>query len=47
MPTRKEDALKLKVLRMQIAAGAAELERGDFVEVDAQDLEVYLDRLTV
>ena len=30
---------------MQIAAGADELERGDFVEVDAQDLEDYLDRL--
>ncbi len=32
---------------MQIAAGVDELERGDFVEVDAQDLEAYLDRLTV
>ena len=31
---------------MQIAAGADELERGDFVEVDAQDLEAYLDGLT-
>jgi len=30
----------------QIAAGADELERGDFVEVEAQDLEDYLDRLT-
>jgi hypothetical protein len=46
MPTKKEDALKLRVLHMQIAAGAAEFERGDFVEVDAQDLEAYLDRLT-
>jgi antitoxin ParD1/3/4 len=44
---RREDALRLKVLRMQIAAGADELARGDFVEVDAQDLEAYLDRLTV
>ena len=43
---RREDALRLKVLRMQIAAGADELERGDFVEVDAQDLEAYLDGLT-
>jgi len=36
-----------EVLSRQIAAGADELERGDFVEVDAQDLEDYLDRLTV
>jgi antitoxin ParD1/3/4 len=43
---RREDALRLKVLRAQIAAGADELERGDFVEVDAQDLEAYLQRLT-
>jgi len=43
---RCEDALRLKVLRMQIASGADELERGDFVEVDVQDLESYLDRLT-
>lgn len=42
---RREDALKLKVLRMQIEAGVAELDRGDFIEVDAQDLEAYLDRL--
>jgi antitoxin ParD1/3/4 len=42
---RREDALRLRVLRLQIAAGVDELERGDFVEVDAQDLEVYLDRL--
>jgi antitoxin ParD1/3/4 len=42
---RREDALRLKVLRMQIEAGADELERGDFIEVDAQDLEAYLDGL--
>src|SRR5712692_866753 len=39
---RREDALRLKVLRIQIAAGTDELERGDFVEVDAQDLEAFL-----
>jgi len=43
---RREDALRLKVLRLQIAAGVDELDRGDFVEVDVQDLEAYLDRLT-
>ena len=42
---REEDALKLKVLRMQVKAGADELERGDFIEVDAQDLEAYLEGL--
>jgi antitoxin ParD1/3/4 len=42
---RKEDALKLKALRMQIKAGVDELERGDFVEIDAQDLDSYLNGL--
>jgi hypothetical protein len=42
---RREDALKLKALRMLIAAGAGELKRGDFIEVNAQDLEAYLDGL--
>lgn len=42
---RREDALKLKALRMQIKAGVDELERGDFIEVDAQDLDAYLDGL--
>jgi antitoxin ParD1/3/4 len=43
---RREDALKLKALRMQIRAGVEALERGDFIEVDAGDLEGYLDGLT-
>jgi antitoxin ParD1/3/4 len=43
---RREDALKLKALRVQIKAGVDALERGDFVDVDAEDLEDYLDRLT-
>jgi antitoxin ParD1/3/4 len=43
---RREDALKLKALRMQIKAGVDALERGDFIEVDAEDLEGYLDGLT-
>jgi len=42
---RREDAPRLTVLRMHIAAGADEFMRGDLVEVDAQDLEAYLDRL--
>jgi antitoxin ParD1/3/4 len=43
---RREDALRLKALRMQIRAGVAELERGDFIEVEAEDLQGYLDGLT-
>jgi antitoxin ParD1/3/4 len=44
---RREDALKLKALRAQIKAGVDALDRGDFIEVDAEDLEAYLDRLSV
>jgi antitoxin ParD1/3/4 len=44
---RREDALKLKALRLQVKAGVEALERGDFVEVDAEDLEGYLDGLAV
>jgi antitoxin ParD1/3/4 len=43
---RREDALKLKALRVQIKAGVEALERGDFIEVEAEDLEGYLDGLT-
>jgi antitoxin ParD1/3/4 len=43
---RKEDSLKLRILRAQIKAGTDALERGDFTEIDDADLEGYLDRLT-
>ena len=43
---RKEDAARLKALRMQLAAGVAALDSGDFTEVDEADLESYLDDLT-
>ena len=43
---RREDALKLKALRVQIKAGIDALERGDFVEVDDADLDKFLDTLT-
>jgi antitoxin ParD1/3/4 len=36
---RREDSLKLKALRMQIKAGVDALERGDFVDIDADDLD--------
>ncbi len=43
---RKEDALRLKALRMQIKAGVDALQRGDFAEINEADLEDYLERLT-
>jgi len=43
---RREDALKLKALRLQVKAGVEALEGGDFVEVGAEDLEGYLGGLT-
>jgi antitoxin ParD1/3/4 len=42
---RREDALKLKALRMQIKAGLDELERGEFTEVADADLDRYLEEL--
>jgi antitoxin ParD1/3/4 len=44
---RREDALKLKALRVQIKAGVDALERGEFAEVDDVDLESYLESLAV
>ena len=43
---RREDSLKLKILRAQIKAGIDALDRGDFIEVDGADLDGYLERLT-
>jgi antitoxin ParD1/3/4 len=43
---RREDALKLKALRIQIKAGVDALERGDFTEIEAADLNSYLEGLT-
>lgn len=42
---RKEAALTLKLLRAQLAAGIAALDRGDFVEVDEPELASYIDGL--
>src|SRR5437588_2895451 len=44
---RREDALKLKALRVQIKAGVDALDRGDFVEVDDAGLDGFLEGLTV
>lgn len=43
---RREDALKLKMLRLQIKVGAEALERGEFIEIKDSDLEDYLNGLT-
>jgi len=42
---RREDALKLKALRMQIKAGIDSLEGGEFVEIDETDLDGYFESL--
>ncbi len=44
---RQEDALRLKALRAQIRLGTDALDRGEFVEVDESDLDMYLAELTV
>jgi antitoxin ParD1/3/4 len=41
----REDALKLKALRIQVKAGVDALERGDFTEIEAADLTSYLEGL--
>ena len=43
---RKEDSLRLRALRAQIKVGVEALARGDFDEIEAVDLEGYLERLT-
>ena len=42
---RAMDALKLELLRRSIDTGLADLECGDYEEVDDADLEAWLDRL--
>jgi antitoxin ParD1/3/4 len=42
---RAEEELKLERLRRSIDAGLADLERGDYEEVDDAALEDWLDRL--
>jgi antitoxin ParD1/3/4 len=39
---RQEDALRLKALRAEIAAGEAALDAGDFDEVDVREIGKYL-----
>ena len=42
---RREDALKLKALRAAIKVGIDELERGDFLDLDAAELRAHMSRL--
>ena len=42
---RREDALKLKALRLQVKAGVEALDRGEFTEIADADLDDYLDGL--
>jgi len=42
---RREDALKLKSLRLEIKAGAEALKRGAFSEIADADLERHLESL--
>ncbi|MGH6846016.1 MAG: type II toxin-antitoxin system ParD family antitoxin [Methylocella sp.] len=43
---QREDALRLKALRLQVKAGAEALERGEFTEIDDAGLDRYLEGLT-
>ena len=43
---RKEDELKLELLRAQVALGVAALEQGDATEVAEHDLDRYLAELS-
>jgi antitoxin ParD1/3/4 len=42
---RAEEALKLEKLRVAIQQGVAALDRGDYTEVEDDDLDAYLDHL--
>ena len=42
---RAEEALKLDKLRLSLKQGIAALDRGEFTEVEDEDLDVYLDDL--
>jgi antitoxin ParD1/3/4 len=42
---RAEEALKLDKLRLAIDQGIAALDRGDYTDVEDEDLDAYLDDL--
>jgi antitoxin ParD1/3/4 len=43
---RAEDTLKLEKLRLLIRQGVDAIDRGDYVDVNDEDLDAYLDGLT-
>lgn len=42
---RAEEALKLEKLRVAIQQGVAALDRGEYTEVEEEELDAYLDEL--
>ncbi len=44
---RAEEALRLDKLRLSINQGIAALDRGDYTDVEDEDLDDYLDGLAV
>jgi len=44
---REEEALKLERLRRSIDIGLADLDRGEYEDVEDADLEAWLDRLVL
>lgn len=44
---RAEEALKLDKLRLSIRQGAAALDRGDYTDVEDEELDAYLDNLAM
>jgi len=44
---RAEETLKLDRLRLAVQQGAAALDRGDYTEIDDENLDAYLDELAV
>lgn len=42
---RREDALKLEVLRRELQVGLDALERGEYTDVEDADLDAFLDGL--
>lgn len=43
---RREDALRLKALRLQVKAGVEAIDCGEFTEIDDTGLDRYLEDLT-
>jgi antitoxin ParD1/3/4 len=42
---REEDDLRLERLRVAVSQGVAALDRGDYIEVDENELDAFLDSL--